>query len=63
MGIGPSYGAEFAKMRKIAPRLHRAGLDPGQIQDGEAHVGRRAEPVIRIRVHSNPLLKSPFTSL
>ncbi|QNP45648.1 transcription factor [Sphingomonas sediminicola] len=27
LGIGPSFGTEFAKMRKIAPRLKAAGLD------------------------------------
>jgi hypothetical protein len=31
LGIGEAYGTEFAKMRKIAPRLRRAGLDPGKI--------------------------------
>ena len=31
MGISPAYGTEFAKMRKIAPRLRRAGLDPKKI--------------------------------
>ncbi len=30
-GVGPSFGTEFAKMRKIAPRLKRAGLDPAKI--------------------------------
>lgn len=25
--IGPSFGTEFAKMKKIAPRLKEAGLD------------------------------------
>ena len=29
--IGASFGTEFAKMRKIAPRLRSAGLDPGKI--------------------------------
>ncbi len=28
LGVGPSFGTEFAKMRKIAPRLRKAGLDP-----------------------------------
>jgi hypothetical protein len=27
VGIGSSFGTEFAKMRKIAPRLIAAGLD------------------------------------
>ena len=27
LGIGPSFGTEFAKMKKIAPRLKNAGLD------------------------------------
>lgn len=27
LGIGPSFGTEFAKMRKIAPRLKRANLN------------------------------------
>ncbi|MGX9355864.1 HTH-like domain-containing protein [Roseobacteraceae bacterium S113] len=27
LGIGPSFGTEFAKMKKIAPRLKAAGLD------------------------------------
>jgi hypothetical protein len=27
LGIGTSFGTEFAKMRKIAPRLKKAGLD------------------------------------
>jgi hypothetical protein len=31
VGIGPAFGTEFAKMRKIAPRLRRAGLDPSRI--------------------------------
>lgn len=29
--IGPSFGTEFAKMRKIAPRLIDAGLDVSKI--------------------------------
>ena len=29
--IGPSFGTEFLKMRKIAPRLRMAGLDPSKI--------------------------------
>lgn len=31
LGIGESFGTEFAKMRKIAPRLKAAGLDVNQI--------------------------------
>jgi hypothetical protein len=31
LGIGVSFGTEFAKMRKIAPRLRNAGLDPNRI--------------------------------
>jgi len=31
LGIGPSFGTEFAKMRKIAPRLTAAGLDVDKI--------------------------------
>ena len=31
IGIGPSFGTEFAKMRKIAPRLKAAGLDVDRI--------------------------------
>lgn len=31
VGIAPSYGAEFAKMRKIAARLRNAGLDPAKL--------------------------------
>jgi hypothetical protein len=31
LGIGPSFGTEFAKMRKIAARLRMAGLDPNKI--------------------------------
>jgi hypothetical protein len=31
VGLGPSFGTEFAKMRKIAPRLKKAGLDPSKI--------------------------------
>lgn len=29
--IGPSFGTEFAKMKKIAPRLKKAGLDVNSI--------------------------------
>lgn len=31
LGIGPAFGTEFAKMRKIAPRLREAGLNPAKI--------------------------------
>jgi hypothetical protein len=31
LGIGESFGTEFAKMRKIAPRLRAAGLDVNRI--------------------------------
>ena len=31
LGIGPAWGTEFAKMRKIAPRLVKAGLDVKKI--------------------------------
>ena len=31
VGIGPSFGTEFAKMRKIAARLKKAGLDTAKI--------------------------------
>jgi hypothetical protein len=31
IGVGPSFGTEFAKMRKIAPRLKKAGLDTAKI--------------------------------
>lgn len=31
LGIGPSFGTEFAKMKKIAPRLKNAGLDVTRI--------------------------------
>ena len=31
VGLTPSFGVEFAKMRKIAPRLVGAGLDPAKI--------------------------------
>lgn len=29
--LGPSFGTEFAKMRKIAPRLKDAGLNPAKL--------------------------------
>jgi hypothetical protein len=31
LGIGASFGTEFAKMKKIAPRLKSAGLDVSRI--------------------------------
>ena len=31
LGLGNAWGTEFAKMRKIAPRLKAAGLDVGKI--------------------------------
>ena len=31
LGIGPSFGTEFAKMKKIAGRLRAANLDPNKI--------------------------------
>lgn len=31
LGLGPAWGTEFAKMKKIAPRLFAAGLDPDRI--------------------------------
>jgi len=31
LGIGPAFGTEFAKMRKISERLRNAGLDPAKI--------------------------------
>lgn len=31
LGIGPSFGTEFLKMKKIADRLTRAGLDVSKI--------------------------------
>ncbi len=31
LGIGSSFGTEFAKMKKIAPRLKKAGLDVTKI--------------------------------
>ena len=31
LGIGAAYGTEFSKMRKLAPRLKRAGLNPDRI--------------------------------
>ena len=31
LGIGPSFGTEFLKMRKIAGRLKQAGLDVRKI--------------------------------
>ena len=31
LGIGPSFGTEFTKMKKIAGRLRAANLDPSKI--------------------------------
>jgi len=31
LGLTPSWGVEFAKMRKIAGRLREAGLEPERI--------------------------------
>lgn len=31
LDLKPAWGTEFAKMRKIAPRLRAAGLDPSKI--------------------------------
>ena len=31
VGLKPAWGTEFVKMRKIAPRLVEAGLDPEKI--------------------------------
>ena len=31
IGVNPSFGTEFLKMRKIASRLRRAGLDPARL--------------------------------
>ncbi len=31
LGVGPSFGTEFAKMRKIAGRLKQASLDVSRI--------------------------------
>jgi hypothetical protein len=31
IGIGPAFGTEFMKMRKIASRLRGAGLDPTKL--------------------------------
>ncbi|CUH63557.1 hypothetical protein TL5118_00506 [Thalassovita autumnalis] len=31
LGIGTSFGTEFAKMKKIAPRLIQAGLDVAKL--------------------------------
>lgn len=32
LGIGASFGTDFAKMKKIAPRLKAAGLDVAKLQ-------------------------------
>ena len=31
VGLTPAFGTEFLKMRKIAPRLKAAGVDPSKI--------------------------------
>lgn len=31
LGVGPAWGTEFAKMRKISERLRKAGLNPNLI--------------------------------
>lgn len=31
LGLGPAWGTEFMKMKKIADRLYKAGLDPEKI--------------------------------
>lgn len=31
LGIGPAWGSEYAKMRKISDRLRKAGLVPERI--------------------------------
>jgi len=31
IGVGPSFGTEFSKMRKIAARLRNAGLDTSKL--------------------------------
>ncbi|WP_332640576.1 HTH-like domain-containing protein [Brevundimonas sp.] len=31
LGLTPSFGSEFLKMKKIAPRLRAAGLNPSKI--------------------------------
>lgn len=31
LGIGPSFGTEFSKMKKISDRLRKAGLDVSKI--------------------------------
>ena len=31
VGLKPAWGTEFVKMRKIAPRLVEAGLDPAKL--------------------------------
>jgi hypothetical protein len=31
LGLKPAWGTEYAKMKKIAPRLRDAGLDPDKI--------------------------------
>ena len=31
LNLGPAWGTEFSKMRKISARLRKAGLNPGKI--------------------------------
>lgn len=31
LGLGPAWGTEFSKMKKIAPRLRTAGMNPTKI--------------------------------
>lgn len=31
LGLGPAWGTEYMKMRKIADRLRKAGLDPDKL--------------------------------
>ena len=31
LGLGPAWSTEYSKMKKIAPRLRAAGMDPSQI--------------------------------
>ena len=31
LGLRPAWGSEYSKMKKIAPRLKAAGMDPAKI--------------------------------
>jgi hypothetical protein len=31
LGLKPSWGVEFSKMKKLAPRLRAAGMDPAKL--------------------------------